>query len=624
MKKKIFTLFLALVASAGIIFASDTQVDGIWYDFNKSYKTATVTYRGSSYNSYSKEYSGSVVIPSSVTYNGTTYSVVSIGYYAFRGCSSLTSITIPNSVTSIEYRAFYGCSKLTSVTINSDAIVNKAYTSDNLSYIFGSQVTEYIIGNKVNGIGNRAFENCTRLKSVTIGNSVTSIGESAFSSCSSLTSITIPESVTSIGEHAFEGCNYITSVTWNVKKCADFSGSSYAPFYDSRTQITSFAFGDNVEHIPASLCSRMTKLTSVTIPNSVTSIGNHAFYECSKLTSVTIPNSVTSIGDYVFYRCSSLTSITIPNSVTSIGNYAFSDCSGLTSVTIPNSVTSIGREAFYKCSSLTSVTIPNSVTSIVDCAFLGCSGLTSINVETNNPNYCSVEGVLFNKDKTILIQYPGGKQGAYTIPNSVISIGERTFSFCSGLTSVTIPNSVKSIGMNAFNSCSGLTSVTIEAETPPVLSNIDVFYNTHNCPIYVPCNAVNTYKTASIWRNYANRIVGNNCASSYTIRFLNWDGSVLQSTQVEEGKIPQYTGATPTKPSDSQYSYTFSGWTPQIVAATADATYTATFTATPKGQGIDDVQSDPTQCTKVIRDGQLFILRGDKTYTLQGQETIMP
>ena len=624
-KKKIFTFFLALVANVGIIYASDTQVDGIWYDFDKSYKTATVTYRGSSYNSYGNEYSGSVVIPSSVTYNGTTYSVTSIGYYAFRGCSSLTSITIPNSVTSIQYMAFYGCSKLTSVTINSDAIVNKTYTStsDNLSYIFGSQVTEYIIGNKVNGIGNRAFKNCTRLKSVTIPNSVTNIGIEAFYGCSSLTSITIPESVTSIGEHAFEGCNYITSVTWNVKKCADFSSSSYAPFYDSRTQITSFAFGDNVEHIPAYLCCGMTKLISVTIPNSVTSIGSWAFNSCNRLTSVTIPNSVTSIGDYVFCGCSGLTGeLVIPNSVTSIGERAFDGCSGLTSVTIPNSVTSIGAHAFRACSSLTSITIPNSVTSIGNWAFLVCSGLTSINVETNNPNYCSVEGVLFNKDKTRLIQYPGGKQGAYTIPNSVTSIGDRAFLYCTGLTSVTIPNSVTSIEYLAFSNCNSLTSVTIEAETPPVLSNY-VFDNTNNCPIYVPCNAVNTYKTASVWRLYADRIYGN-CASSYTVRFLNWDGSVLQSKQVEEGQIPQYTGATPTKPDDAQYTYTFSGWTPQIVAATADATYTATFTATPKGQGIDDVQSDPTQCTKVIRNGQVFVLRGDKTYTLTGQETIMP
>jgi hypothetical protein len=184
---------------------------------------------------------------------------------------------------------------------------------------------------------------------------------------------------------------------------------------------------------------------------------------------------------------------------------------------------------------------------------------------------------------------------------------------------VTIPNSVTSIGDGAFEGCETLTSVTIEAETPPTLGE-KAFYNTNNCPIYVPCNAVNAYKTA--WSGYTYRIVAN-CAS-YTITFVNWDGSNLQTLSVAEGEMPQYTGSTPTRPDDEEYTYTFSGWTPAIVAATEDATYTATFTATPKGQGIDDVQSDPTQCTKVIRDGQLFILRGDKTYTLQGQETIMP
>ena len=463
-KKKIFTLFLALVANVGTTFAVKVQIGDLYYNLDQTNKTAKVTYKSYNYNNnynYNEDWNVTTAnIPSSVTYNSVTYSVTSIGDYA--------------------------------------------------------------------------FDNCTSLTSVTIGNSVTSIGMCAFEYCSGLTSVTIPNSVTSIGERAFAGC----------------SG-----------------------------------LTSVTIGNSVTSIGNDAFISCNNLTSVTIPNSVTSIGDYAFYKCSGLTSVTIGNSVTNIGRYAFEYCSGLTSVTIPNSVTSIGREAFEKCSSLTSVTIPNSVTSIGDFAFLGCSGLTSINVETNNPNYCSVEGVLFNKDKTRLIQYPGGKQGAYTIPNSVTSIGDRAFDECNSLTSVTIPNSVTSIGGHAFCRCAGLTSITIEAEIPPTLvvgSSLAeyVFGNTNNCPIYVPCNAVNTYKTASKWNSYVNRIRGN-CASSYTVRFLNWDGSVLQSTQVEKGKMPQYTGATPTKPSDSQYSYTFSGWTPQIVAATADATYTATFTAEP-------------------------------------------
>ena len=142
----------------------------------------------------------------------------------------------------------------------------------------------------------------------------------------------------------------------------------------------------------------------------------------------------------------------------------------ITTANIPSSVeynsvtytvTSIGDDAFYGCTGLTSVTIPNSVTSIGSSAFSGCSGLTSIDVASDNSNYCSVDGVLFNKDKTTLIQYPGGKQGAYTIPNSVTSIGYAAFSGCSGLTSVTIPNSVTSIGAGAFNGCTGLTSVTI-------------------------------------------------------------------------------------------------------------------------------------------------------------------
>ena len=277
-------------------------------------------------------------------------------------------------------------------------------------YGIRSPVKSAVIADGVTSIGDSAFFDCTSLTSVTIPDSVTSIGEYAFYNCTSLTSVTIPNSVTSIGEYAFYNC---------------------------------------------------TSLTSVAIPDSVTSIGEYAFSHCTSLTSVTIPDSVTSIGRYAFYYCTSLTSVTIPDSVTSIGEYAFYDCTSLTSVTIPDSVTSIGDFAFSYCESLTSVTIPDSVTSIGWHAFDGCTSLTGIWVAEGNSHYASdASGVLFNKDKTTLVQCPGAF-AAYTIPNSVTSIGADAFSYCRSLTSVTIPDSVTSIGESSFYKCTSLTSVTI-------------------------------------------------------------------------------------------------------------------------------------------------------------------
>ena len=313
-------LLLALFASVSAIYASDTQVDGIWYDFDSSTKTASVTYQGNSYDSYEGEYSGSVVIPEIVTYNGTTYSVTSIGYaafaycyaltsvtipnsvtsigeYAFYSCSKLTSVTIPKSVTSIGSSAFAGCSSLTSVTINSGAIVNKDYSyDDNISHIFGSQVTEYIIGNKVKGIGNYAFYNCSSLTSVTIPNSVTSIGDNAFRDCKSLSNIVVDKNNTKYDSR--EDCNAIIETATNTL---------------------------------------ILGCQNTTIPNSVTSIRSYAFYGCSSLTSVTIGESVTSIGDDAFYKCSSLTSITCEAATPpTLGSDAFDGVSMSIPVYVPD------------------------------------------------------------------------------------------------------------------------------------------------------------------------------------------------------------------------------------------------------------------------------------------------
>ena len=370
MKQKLFTFFLTLIASVNAIYASDTQVDGIWYNFDNSTKTASVTYRGYSNDSYDDEYSGLVVIPSSVTYNGTTYSVTSIGELAFAYCSSLTSVTIPNSVTSIEFGAF-------------------AY--------------------------------CSSLPSVTIGESVTNIGGYAFYGCSSLASVTIPNSVTSIGEEAFGECTFAKDNFINYSTL-----DAEANYYWGATVVEGNEINGLIIRNNTVIDCRET-VTSVEIPNSVTSIGEWAFSGCYSLVSVTIPNSVTSIGDEAFSGCFSLTKTNYTGDIAGWCNIKFGygeanpmyhshnfyiNDQEIKDLVIPNSVTSIGNRVFSGCSSLTSITIPNSVTSIGKSAFSGCSSLTSITCEAENPPTVG-SNAFYNVSKSIPVYVPCGCVGAY-------------------------------------------------------------------------------------------------------------------------------------------------------------------------------------------------------------------
>ena len=484
----------------------------------------------------------SVVIPNSVT---------SIGDYAFSNCTGLTSVTIPKSVTNIGGGLFVACTSLTAINVDAGnstfssqdgVLYNKAKTTL-IAYPAGKTGNTFTIPNSVTSIGDAAFSNCTRLTSVTIPNSVTSIGYGAFDGCTSLTSVTIPNSVTSIGNFAFDGCTSLTSVTIGN----GVTSIGYGAFYGC-TSLTSVTIPNSVTSIGGGAFERCTSLASVTIGNGVTSIEYRAFSGCTGLTSVTIGSGVTSIEWWrTFYDCTSLAAINvdagnstfssqdgilynkaktaivfvpkkitgtinIPNSITSIKNSAFVDCTKITAINIGTvtSVTVINSDdttysnvgiisAIYShgLTSLTAInidaanteyssvdgvvynknkttlirypegktgstfTIPAGVTSIESGAFSDCTRLTAINVDSGNSAYISDNGVLYNKTKTTLVAYPAGKTGnTFTIPNSVTTIERRAFWGCTGLTSITIPNSVTVIGWNAFWDCKNLTSVT--------------------------------------------------------------------------------------------------------------------------------------------------------------------
>jgi hypothetical protein len=394
-------------------------------------------------------YGSAVTVPDTI--NGLP--VTRIGDAAFSSSPNLTSVTIPDSVVSIGANAFYDCIWLSGVTIP-DSVTN---------------------------IGSGAFAICQSLTSITIPEGVTSIADATFEYCKVLESVTIPDSVVSIGASAFYSCGLYTAMIGNgVRSIGDgafWCGVSAVIFQGNAPSLVTNVFGGAnnaiVYYMPGTVGwgptfgGRPTVLWNLeaqfnyTTTNGTITITGYT----GPGSAVTIPSTinglpVTSIGDSAFSGCR-LSSITIPSSVTSIGVWAFVNCGGLTSVTMSNGIISIGSGAFQTGSRLPSVTIPSSVTSIGDYVFGNCTSLTNIMVDPLNPAYSSVDGILFNKSQTTLVEYPGGKAGRYTIPNSVTSIGNSAFLVCPSLTGVTIPNSVTSIGDGAFEYCGSLTNIAI-------------------------------------------------------------------------------------------------------------------------------------------------------------------
>jgi hypothetical protein len=282
---------------------------------------------------------------------------------------------------------------------------------------------------------------------------VTAIGNGAFSGCVNLISITMPNTITAIGNSAFESC---------------------------------------------------VKLTQLVIPELVTSVGNSAFNGCIELTELIVSNSMTTLGDGAFAGCSKLSgTLTLPNSLVTIGRSAFNGCHSLASVVMKDSITTIGEDAFRRCFQLTTVSIPKSVTSIGEGIFTECNALTTINVDPQNENYTSEDGVLFDKAKTKLMQHPTAKAGYYIIPNTVTTIDNFAFYACRKLTAVAIPSLVTTIGDWAFGDCLDLKDIYIKTTTPPQIQTNTFLEVPNTANVYV-CSSVSSYKDDALWSHFKN------------------------------------------------------------------------------------------------------------------------
>ena len=337
---------------------------------------------------------------------------------SFRWNTNLVSVTLGKGITSIPEYAFEGCAALERISIPDG----------------------------VGSIGGSAFFNCVSLKEIVIPDGVTDIGYGAFGNCVSLKDIAIPDSVTALGDGAFSGCSALESAA--IGRGVTDEDVLRGAFSYGCNGLERFLVAE--DHpvwagVDGILFTRdMTRL--VRFPG-----GRGGAYA--------LPAGILSIAAESFYDCTHLTAVVFSSSLLRIEDFAFSGCSGLVSVAIPDSVVMIGEYAFNGCESMTGVEIGEGVAEIGEGAFGACSALERIGVSAGNPAYLSEDGVLFSKDKRLLVQYPAGKDGAYAVPQGVVHIGVLAFSGCDGLTAVDMPDSVESIGWRAFAWCNALERV---------------------------------------------------------------------------------------------------------------------------------------------------------------------
>ena len=428
---------------------------------------------------------GALILPSVVVnpQSGEEYTLVSIGENGFIGCRGLTSVMIPESVESIGYDAFSYCTSLESVSLPSTlkTVKDGAFSTtpllsavtipESLTIISdglfaGSGLTSIFIPATVSKIGENPFWYCNHLTEINVSEdnpvyaSVDGVlynkDVTSLLSCpGGKSSLVVPDGVETIVSYALGGNSGITSITLSssVKTIEEFA-------FERATGLTSVSFGSAViESIADYAFFGCTSLTSLSLPTSLTTIGNNVFSDCTSLASVNFPTTLTTIGNNVFSGCTSLASVNFPTSLTTIGNYVFDGCTSLVNVDL-GEVQAIGKSCFNNCTALKEITIPASVQSIATPIFEGCKSLKAINVEEESEMYASLDGVLFNKDITALLEFPRGRNDL-NIPASVVEIGPGAVSGVTLPASPALSEAIKAVGASAFKNCTGFDTLTI-------------------------------------------------------------------------------------------------------------------------------------------------------------------
>ena len=485
------TVVTVLLGSNCMVYADEYEENGSTYEYSiltdGTVKITDYTGANESITIPSKIYDKNVTVIGAHAFSNATCSsvtipdtVTTIEEWAFTD-SKIQSITIPKNVKKIKYKAFLDCKKLETITLHDE----------------------------LEELGYSAFYNCTSLKEIKIPTSITEIDTWMFTGCSSLTSITIPKNITTIGKEAFRDCTSLSNIViegtnaglieegafdntaWYNSQPDGvlYFGNALYGYKGTMPENTTIAVKDGTQYIVNNAFEDQSNLIGITFPNSLTKIGRYVFYKCTGLREAALPDTVTSIGMAIFQGCTSLEKVKLPSQCKSIPQYAFYQCSNLKEIDIPESATYIGSYAFYQCTSLASVYIPKNIEQISGTALSDMDGVQVVIAE-ENPYFTSENGVIYNKEKTVLMACLGDaeqivipdtvkeianvafgsnhKVKEIEIPDSVTKIGNSAFSFCTALQSLSIPDSVTEFGGSVFIGCTSIKSIKMPSKITSV------------------------------------------------------------------------------------------------------------------------------------------------------------